>query len=53
VTIADIFDALTTNRSYKTAASCFTSFKTMKIVMKDQLNMKLVDQLIKLMGKSL
>ncbi|MDD2791035.1 MAG: HD domain-containing protein [Sulfurimonas sp.] len=51
VTVADIFDALTTNRTYKMAASYFTSFKTMKVVMKYQINMKYVDLLIKLMGK--
>ncbi|MEN8302712.1 MAG: HD-GYP domain-containing protein [Campylobacterota bacterium] len=51
VTVADIFDALTTNRSYKLATSHFTSFKTMKIAMKDQLNMRYVNTLIKLMGK--
>ena len=51
VTVSDIFDALTTNRSYKSAATHFTSFKTMKVVMKDQLNMQLVDKLIVLMGK--
>lgn len=51
VTIADIFDALSTNRSYKQAASHFTCFKTMKVMMKDQLDMTLVDSLIRLMGK--
>lgn len=51
VTVADIFDALTTNRSYKMATSHFTSFKTMKVVMKNQLNMTYVDKLIKLMGR--
>lgn len=51
VTVADIFDALSTNRSYKVAASHFTSFKTMKVVMKDQIDMKLIDTLIVLMGK--
>lgn len=51
VTICDIFDALTSNRSYKKAASHFISFKTMKVTMKDQLDMTLLDQLIKLMGK--
>lgn len=51
VTVADIFDALTTNRSYKVAASHFTSFKTMKVLMKDQINLELIDKLIVLMGK--
>ena len=49
VTVADIFDALTTNRSYKSAH--FKSFKTMKVLMKEQINVKLVDKLIVLMGK--
>jgi putative nucleotidyltransferase with HDIG domain len=51
VTVSDIFDALTTNRSYKVAATHFTSFKTMKVLMKDQINMEFVDRLIVLMGK--
>lgn len=51
VSVADIFDALTTNRSYKTAETYFTSFKTMKIAMKEQINLELVDKLIKLMGR--
>lgn len=51
VTLCDIFDALTSNRSYKQAASRFVAFKTMKVTMKDQLNMTLLDQLIKLMGE--
>lgn len=51
VTIADIFDALTTNRSYKDAASYFTSFKTMKVAMKGQLNMEYLDKLITMMGR--
>ena len=51
VTVADIFDALTTNRSYKVATANFTAFKTMKVIMKDQLDMKLVNKLIMLMGK--
>lgn len=52
VTIADIFDALSTNRTYKQAESHFTCFKTMKVTMKDQLDMKLVNKLILLMGKA-
>ena len=51
VTVADIFDALTTNRAYKVAASHFTSFKTMKVVMSQQINVDLIDKLITLMGK--
>jgi len=51
VTICDIFDALTSNRSYKQAASRFVTFKTMKVTMKDELNMTLLNQFIKLMGE--
>ncbi len=52
VTIADIFDALSTNRSYKKAESHYTCFKTMKVMMKDQLTVELIDKLIILMGKA-
>jgi len=52
VTIADIFDALTSDRSYKEAASFFDALKIMKDEMRDQLNIKLVDSLIKMMGKA-
>lgn len=52
VTIADIFDALTSNRSYKAASSFFDALKIMKEEMRGQLNMKLVDSLIKMMGKA-
>lgn len=52
VTIADIFDALTSNRSYKEAESFFNALKIMKEEMKEQLNIKLVDSLIKMMGKA-
>lgn len=51
VTIADIFDALSSNRAYKEAASFFVALKTMKVQMKPQLNIELVDALIKMMGK--
>ncbi|HZF69304.1 HD-GYP domain-containing protein [Sulfuricurvum sp.] len=52
VTVADIFDALTSNRSYKNAASFFVSLKTMKVQMKTQLNLELIDALIKMMGRA-
>lgn len=38
VTVADIFDALTTERSYKKAMSTFEALSLMKSVMKDELN---------------
>ncbi len=52
VTIADIFDALSSNRSYKEASSFFGALKIMKNEMKEQLNITLVDALIKMMGKA-
>ncbi|MDD5716307.1 MAG: HD domain-containing protein [Sulfuricurvum sp.] len=51
VTIADIFDALTSNRAYKDAATLFVSLKTMKVQMSELINLKIVDSLIKMMGK--
>eukprot|EP01022_Parablepharisma_sp_SALTPOND_P010063 TRINITY_DN14154_c0_g1_i1.p3 TRINITY_DN14154_c0_g1~~TRINITY_DN14154_c0_g1_i1.p3 ORF type:complete len:268 (+),score=31.31 TRINITY_DN14154_c0_g1_i1:107-805(+) len=38
VTVADIFDALTTKRSYKKAMSTFEALSLMRSVMKDELN---------------
>lgn len=52
VTIADIFDALSSNRSYKDASSFFGALKIMKKEMREQLNIELVDALIKMMGKA-
>jgi len=52
VTVADIFDALSSNRSYKSAASFFVSLKTMKVQMKKQLNLDLINALIKMMGRA-
>lgn len=52
VTIADIFDALSSNRSYKDASSFFGALKIMKQEMKEELNISLVDALIKMMGKA-
>lgn len=52
VTVADIFDALSSNRSYKSAASFFVSLKTMKVQMRPQLNLELIDALIKMMGRA-
>lgn len=52
VTIADIFDALTSNRPYKDAAALFTALKTMKVQMGAQLNMAFVDALIRMMGRA-
>lgn len=52
VTIADIFDALTSDRAYKEASTLFNALKIMKEEMREQLNISLVDALIKMMGKA-
>lgn len=52
VTIADIFDAITSNRAYKEASSLFFALKTMKEEMKEQLNITLIHSLIKMLGKA-
>lgn len=46
ITVADIFDALTTRRSYKPAMSSFQAFKLLKNQMKESVNQELVDLLI-------
>lgn len=52
VTLADIFDALSTERSYKDAMPYFTAFKTMKTHMNEQLNIDYLNKMIRLMGSS-
>jgi HD-GYP domain-containing protein (c-di-GMP phosphodiesterase class II) len=52
VTIADIFDALTSNRAYKNASTYYDALKIMKVEMKDQLSITLINSLIKMMGKA-
>ncbi|MFP4485879.1 MAG: HD-GYP domain-containing protein [Campylobacterales bacterium] len=42
VTVADIFDALTTERSYKKAMSTFEALSLMKSIMKNELNMDIL-----------
>jgi putative nucleotidyltransferase with HDIG domain len=50
VTVADIFDAISTNRSFKKAKSSFQSFSMIKMLMKEQLDIRIVDKLIMQMG---
>ncbi|HOD49478.1 MAG TPA: HD domain-containing phosphohydrolase [Candidatus Hydrogenedentes bacterium] len=50
-TIADIFDALTTKRSYKGAVSSFDALNTMKHEMSEELDTDLLQTFIKMMGK--
>lgn len=47
VTIADIFDALTTKRSYKEAMSSFAAFSMMRSKMKNEVDMDLLNSFIK------
>lgn len=51
VTVADIFDALSTKRTYKEAIPYFTAFKTMKVMMNNQINTQFLNKLIVLMGR--
>ena len=50
--ICDIFNALTTKRSYKNALSSFEAFKIMHDYMKDELNLKLLSKFISFMGNN-
>ncbi len=49
-TIADIFDALTTKRSYKDARSSFWSLHLMKTEMEDELDAQYFNEFIELIG---
>ncbi len=49
-TIADIFDALTTRRSYKDAVTTFEALRIVKDEMADQLDADLLQTFIKMMG---
>ena len=52
VTIADIFDALTSNRPYKRACNFYGALEKMKREMRPQLDMRIVDSLIRMMGRA-
>jgi len=48
IAVCDVFDALTTKRSYKDAMSSFEAIKIMKDHMQGHLDMRLIDTLIKM-----
>lgn len=52
VGICDIFNALTTKRSYKDPMSSFEAFKIMHTHMNDEINLKLLSKFIKFMGQN-
>ncbi len=52
VALCDIFNALTTKRSYKEALTSFEAFKVMHEYMKDELNLKLLSKFINFMGEN-
>lgn len=49
--VCDVFDALTTKRSYKPPMSSFEALKLMKIEFKEHLDKKMVDAFIKMLRK--
>jgi len=49
--VCDIFDALTTRRSYKKAMSSYSALHTMKLYMSHHLDMKILDSFIKTLHK--
>lgn len=51
VTVCDIFDALTTRRSYKDAMQSFEALRLMKEEMSDELDRDVFHQFVKLMAK--
>lgn len=51
VALCDIFNALTTKRSYKDAMTSFDAFKIMNQHMKTELNVKLLSKFIKFMAQ--
>jgi putative nucleotidyltransferase with HDIG domain len=51
VAICDIFDALSTKRSYKPALSTFEALNLMKTKMQGELDFKLLEYFIRMMGK--
>lgn len=51
IAICDVFDALTTKRSYKDPMTSFNAFKLIKNQMQGHLDMQLVDSMIKLLNE--
>src|SRR5207245_4548190 len=50
VAIADAFDAITSKRSYKEAASAFEALRTMRFEMRGQFHDELLREFIELLG---
>jgi HD-GYP domain-containing protein (c-di-GMP phosphodiesterase class II) len=51
IAVCDVFDALTTKRSYKSPMSTFEAIKLMKETMREHLDMKIVDSFIRMLHK--
>ena len=51
IAVCDVFDALTTQRSYKDAISSYDAFHQMKSHMSRHLDMKILDSLISILHK--
>ena len=52
MTVADVFDALSTNRSYKSAFDSFHALKIMKEEMPQHFNPRFLQEFILLMGEN-
>ncbi len=50
IAVCDVFDALTTKRTYKDAMSSFTAIKIMKDQMGEHLDRRIIDGLVKMVG---
>ncbi len=50
IAVCDVFDALTTKRSYKDAMSSFTAIKIMKEQMQGHLDMRIIAGLVQMVG---
>lgn len=50
--VCDVFDALTTKRSYKDPMSSFNAFKLIKNQMQGHLDMRVVDSMVRLLSQS-
>jgi len=50
IAVCDVFDALTTKRSYKDAMSSFTAIKIMKDQMSGHLDSRLINSLVQMVG---
>ena len=50
IAVCDVFDALTTKRSYKDAMSSFAAIKIMKNQMSEHLDVRLINSLVQMVG---